>query len=115
VLETPEKIRELRRKLCQKAKGIESHWKKMIGKPCAGKLHARFDEGELEIGLLLLRQFSTLPSLTFARGLCDRNSVSGTLRIGRMILYSQVRCAPASTQVLRTETVADLHEKVATM
>jgi hypothetical protein len=22
----------------------------MIGKPCAGKLHARFDEGELEIG-----------------------------------------------------------------
>jgi hypothetical protein len=21
----------------------------MIGKPCAGKLHARFDEGELEI------------------------------------------------------------------
>jgi hypothetical protein len=27
----------------------ESHWKKMIGKPCAGKLHARFDEGELEI------------------------------------------------------------------
>jgi len=27
----------------------ESLWKKMIGKPCAGKLHARFDEGELEI------------------------------------------------------------------
>jgi len=24
---------------------------KMIGKPCAGKLHARFDEGELEIEL----------------------------------------------------------------
>jgi hypothetical protein len=24
----------------------------MIGKPCAGKLHARFDEGELEIGPL---------------------------------------------------------------
>jgi hypothetical protein len=29
----------------------ESLWKKMIGKPCAGKLHARFDEGELEIEL----------------------------------------------------------------
>jgi hypothetical protein len=27
----------------------ESLWKKMIGKPCAGKLHARFDEGELEL------------------------------------------------------------------
>jgi len=27
----------------------ECLWKKMIGKPCAGKLHARFDEGELEI------------------------------------------------------------------
>jgi hypothetical protein len=26
----------------------------MIGKPCAGKLHARFDEGELEIGSNLL-------------------------------------------------------------
>jgi len=27
----------------------ESLWKKIIGKQCAGKLHARFDEGELEI------------------------------------------------------------------
>ena len=27
----------------------ESLWEKMIGKPCAGKLHVRFDEGELEI------------------------------------------------------------------
>jgi len=27
----------------------ENLWKKMIGKPCEGKLHARFDEGELEI------------------------------------------------------------------
>jgi hypothetical protein len=27
----------------------ESHWKKMLGKPCAGKLHARFDERELEL------------------------------------------------------------------
>ncbi len=27
----------------------ESLWKKMIGKPCAGKPPARFDEGELEI------------------------------------------------------------------
>jgi hypothetical protein len=31
----------------------ESHWKKMIGNPCARKSHARFDEGELEIGLLV--------------------------------------------------------------
>jgi len=30
----------------------------MIGKPYAGKLHVRFDEGELEIGLL-----STTPVL----------------------------------------------------
>ena len=27
----------------------ESLWKKMIGKPCSGKLNVRFDEGELEI------------------------------------------------------------------
>jgi hypothetical protein len=33
----------------------------MIGKPYSGKLNVRFDEGELEIGHLLLRQFSTLP------------------------------------------------------
>ena len=33
----------------------------MIGKPYSGKLNVRFDEGELEIGLLPLRQFSTLP------------------------------------------------------
>jgi len=41
----------------------ESFWKKMIGKPYSGKLNVRFDEGELEIGHLLLRQFSTLPIL----------------------------------------------------
>jgi len=35
----------------------------MIGKPYSGKLNVRFDEGELEIGLLPLRQFSTLPQL----------------------------------------------------
>jgi len=33
----------------------------MIGKPCARKAHARFDEGELEIGHKPLRQLSTLP------------------------------------------------------
>jgi len=39
----------------------ESLWKKMIGKPCAGKPPARFDEGELEIEpSRLLRQLSTL-------------------------------------------------------
>lgn len=30
----------------------ESDWRKIIGKPYAGKLHVRFDEGELEIGPL---------------------------------------------------------------
>jgi hypothetical protein len=34
---------------------------KMIGKPDSGKLNVRFDEGELEIGRRLLRQFPTLP------------------------------------------------------
>jgi hypothetical protein len=33
----------------------------MIGKPYSGKLNVRFDEGELEIELLPLRQLSTLP------------------------------------------------------
>ena len=37
----------------------------MIGKPYSGKLNVWFDEGELEIGHLLLRQFSTLPFYTF--------------------------------------------------
>ena len=54
MLETPEKVRELQRKLYQKAKqekdsDCESRWKKMIGKPYSGKLNVRFDEGELEI------------------------------------------------------------------
>jgi CTP-dependent riboflavin kinase len=39
----------------------ESLWKKMTGKPYSGKLNVRFDEGELEIRLSPLRQFSTLP------------------------------------------------------
>jgi hypothetical protein len=51
VLRTPEKIRELQRKLYQKAKqekGIpgsncESHWEKMIGKPYMGKPYVRFE------------------------------------------------------------------------
>ena len=41
--------------------GCESHREKMIGKPYSGKLNVRFDEGELEIELRLLRQFPTLP------------------------------------------------------
>ena len=53
MLETPEKIRELQRKLYRKAKQVdsdcESFWKKMIGKPYSGKPNVRFDEGELEI------------------------------------------------------------------
>lgn len=63
MLETSEKIRELQRKLYQKAKQEgESLWKKMIGKPYSGKLNVRFDEGELEIGHQPLRQFPTLPA-----------------------------------------------------
>jgi hypothetical protein len=43
-------VRELQRKLYQKAKQVcESPWKKVIGKPYSGKLNVRFDEGELEI------------------------------------------------------------------
>ena len=62
MLETPAKVRELQRKLYQKAKWMrESLWKKMIGKPYSGKLNVRFDEGELEIEHQLLRQLSTLP------------------------------------------------------
>jgi microsomal dipeptidase-like Zn-dependent dipeptidase len=56
MLETPEKIRELQKKLYQNAKqeresdsDCESFWKRMIGKPYSGKLNVRFDEGELEI------------------------------------------------------------------
>ena len=45
----------------------ESHWKKMTGKPYSGKLNVRFDERELEIGRLLLRQFSTLPKIKTLR------------------------------------------------
>jgi len=52
MLETPEKVRELQRKLYQKAKqekeyrmdpDCESLWKKMIGKPYSGKLNVRFE------------------------------------------------------------------------
>jgi hypothetical protein len=51
MLETPEKVRDLQRKLFQKAtQGCESPWEKMTGKPYSGKLNVRFDEGELEIG-----------------------------------------------------------------
>jgi hypothetical protein len=49
----------------------ESLWKKMIGKPYSGKLNVRFDEGELEIGHLPLRQFSTLPGVTLHGRRCD--------------------------------------------
>jgi len=49
----------------------------MIGKPYSGKLNVRFDEGELEIGLLPLRQFSTLPVAVLIHG------VKGTLDISK--------------------------------
>jgi hypothetical protein len=51
VLETPEKIRELQRKLYRKAKRSERLRMKIIGKPYSGKPNVRFDEGELEIEL----------------------------------------------------------------
>ena len=47
MLTTPEAIRTLQRKLYTKAKqeiGVRLGVKN-IGKPCAGKPHARFDEG----------------------------------------------------------------------
>jgi len=48
-LKTPENIRKLQRKLYRKAKQEEGECPavKNIGKPCAGKPHARFDEGGL--------------------------------------------------------------------
>ena len=57
MLETPEKVRELQRKLYQKVKqergyrllpldsDCESIWNKMIGKPYSRKVNVRFDEG----------------------------------------------------------------------
>ena len=55
VVETPEKIRELQRKLYRKAKQVlngECLQMKIIGKPYSGKPNVRFDEGELKIELL---------------------------------------------------------------
>jgi hypothetical protein len=70
-LGTPEKIRELQRKLYQKAKQeLRKPLEKMIGKPDSGKLNVRFDEGELEIEPRLLRQFPTLPAAF------DRNRIN---------------------------------------
>ena len=58
-IRTSEKIRQLQRKLYQKAKhGYESHWKKITGKPHSGKPNEGFDEGKLEIELL-----ATTPAL----------------------------------------------------
>ena len=51
MLKTPEKIRELQRKLYRKAKQVlkgESLRMKIIGKPYSGKPNVRFDEGEME-------------------------------------------------------------------
>jgi hypothetical protein len=46
-LETPNKIRDLQRGLYLKAKrALACLEMKMIGKPYAGELHVRFDEGE---------------------------------------------------------------------
>ena len=47
-LTTPDTIRTLQRKLYAKAKQLGAcRGVKNIGKPCAGKPHARFDEGGL--------------------------------------------------------------------
>jgi len=44
----------------------------MIGKPYSGKLNIRFDEGELEIEPLPLRQLSTLLTAgIYGSFLCD--------------------------------------------
>jgi len=46
----------------------------MIGKPYSGKLNVRFDEGELEIELRLLRQLPTLPQF-YMKGSFAGNSM----------------------------------------
>ena len=49
----PDQARELLKELCLAAKmnllPIECTRKKVIGKPCEGEPHARFDEGELVV------------------------------------------------------------------
>ena len=51
-LETPNKIRDLQRGLYLKAKRALACLEiKMIGKPYAGELHVRFDEGGLDFYL----------------------------------------------------------------
>jgi hypothetical protein len=83
MLETPEKVQGLQRKLYQKAKWMsESLWKKMIGKPYSGKLNVRFDEGELEIECEPLRQLSTLPSVR-ENGLAKCLASDSAVRIRR--------------------------------
>ena len=57
----------------------------MIGKTCAGKLHARFDEGELEIRLRPLRQLSTLPFIALASSILSRTLTD----FARNMLHSQ--------------------------
>jgi hypothetical protein len=52
--------------------GCESNWRKIIGKPYAGKLHVRFDEGELEIG-----PSATTPVLYSTVMLCSAGSSRG--------------------------------------
>jgi hypothetical protein len=62
MLTTPESIRTLQRKLYRKAKQDEGVCPavKNIGKPCAGKPHARFDEGgQVKACSLLYPEFRT--------------------------------------------------------
>ncbi len=50
------------------SKSYECFKKKIIGKPCEGKLHARFDEGEQETGRLsatALALYSTVQKIKF--------------------------------------------------
>ena len=93
LLTTPTTIRTLQRKLYAKAKQEPAYrfynelalsarfGVKNIGKPCAGKLHARFDEGGQPKGCPLLYQprgtppFVHLPRFVFLTGAVDRNDM----------------------------------------
>jgi hypothetical protein len=79
VLTTPDTIRTLQRKLYAKAKQLGARLGvKNIGMPCAGKPHARFDEGGQEKQTMagLLRHRQTKGAATDRLGLRDAESCS---------------------------------------
>ena len=63
----------------------------MIGKPCARKSHARFDEGELEIELLATTPalYSTLRPLRWCGGPVTLWSLESRVRNERRMLGSE--------------------------